>query len=308
VIVTHGAEQSARRLSLLAAMSVVVVSGCVPAPEAVPVVSTPIVSTPPVVSETTSTTLADPNRQTPGLFYSPRVGDHFQIYVHVPDDYETDTNVNYPVVYILDGDWYFDGTNARLPGGIVRIVSSLVYTGDMPPAILVGIGYPGATGRGRDFVETPRAFHAFLVGDLIPTIDERFRTVPTGRTLIGHSGGAYSAVHALLRFMDSDVPPFTKYIAISGNYNNGTLIWDTEERLSRRVETGDVPVALYLAVGEMDEPWFVRSGRRLADVLAERDYENLDLKMRIYDTAGHSDLVHQAFTDGLKWQFASPHE
>jgi enterochelin esterase-like enzyme len=178
----------------------------------------------------------------------------------------------------------------------------------MPPAILVGIGYPGATGRGRDFLETPRAFHAFVVGDLIPTIDERFRTVPAGRTLIGHSDGAYSAVHALLRFMDSADPPFTKYIAISGNYNKGTLIWDTEERLNRRAETGDVPVALYLAVGEMDEPEFVESGHRLADILTERDYENLDLKMRIYDAAGHSDLVHQAFTDGLKWLFASPHE
>jgi len=290
-------------------MSVMVLSGCAPAPEAVPVVSTPpAVSTPPVVSETTTTTLADPNRQTPGLFYSPRVGDDFQIYVHVPDDYERDTNVSYPVVYILDGDWYFDGTNARLPLGIVGIVSSLVYTGDMPPAILVGIGYPGATGRGRDFLETPRDFHAFLVGDLIPTIDERFRTVPADRTLIGHSDGAYSAVHALLRFMDSEDPIFTKYIAISGNYNKGTLIWDAENRLNRRVGTGVAPVALYLAVGGMDEPEFVRSGRRLADILAERDYENLDFKMRIYGSAGHTDLVHRAFTDGLKLQFASPHE
>jgi len=235
------------------------------------------------------------------------VGDDFQIYVDVPDDYETDTNTHYPVVYLLDGDWYFNGVN-RLPGGVVGIVSSLVETGDMPSAILVGIGYPGATGRGRDFLETPRAFHAFVVGDLIPTIDERFRTVPTDRTLIGHSDGGYSAVHALLRFMDSDDPPFTRYVAISGNYNKGTLIWDADERLSRRVETGGVPVALYLAVGGMDEHEFVLSNRSLADVLAERDYENLDFKMRIYGNAHHGDLVQRAFTDGLKWVFASPHE
>jgi len=288
-------------------MSTVVVFGCAPAPEAAPPVTTLPVTTPRVLPETT-TTLADLDRQTPGLFHSSRVGDDFQIYVDLPDDYETDTDVDYPVVYILDGDWYFDGTNARLPRGVIGIVSSLVYTGDMPPAILVGIGYPGATGRGRDFIATPRAFHAFLVGDLIPTIDERFRTVPTGRTLIGHSDGAYSAVYALLRFMDSADPPFTKYIAISGNYNKGTLIWDTEERLSRQAETGDTTASLYLAVGGMDEHEFVVSNSRLADILAERDYENLDFKTRIYGNANHGDLVQRAFTDGLKWLFASPHE
>jgi enterochelin esterase-like enzyme len=307
--VTGGAEHSAGRLRLLAVMSVVVVFGCAPAPEAVPPVTTAPVTTPPVVSETTTTTLADPNRQTPGLFHSSRVGDDFQIYVHVPDDYDSDKDTHYPVVYVLDGDWYFNGTNARLPGGVVGIVSSLVETGDMPPAILVGIGYAGANGRGRDFGETPRAFHAFVVGDLIPTIDKRFRTVPADRTLIGHSAGAYSAVYALLRFMDSDDPPFTKYIAISGNYNwNGNLIWDTEKRLSRRVETGDIPVALYLAVGGLEEPAFVLSGSRLADVLAERDYENLDFRMLIYGNSHHRDVVRRAYTDGLKWVFASPHE
>ena len=306
---THGARHSAGRLRLLAAMSVVVVVGCAPAPEAVPPVSSPPVSAPPVASETSTTTLAEPNRQTPGLFHSSRVGDDFQIYVSVPDDYDRDTDVSYPVVYVLDGDWYFNGTNARLPGGVVGIVSSLVETGDMPPAILVGIGYAGANGRSRDFGETPRGFHAFLVGDLIPTIDERFRTVPTDRTLIGHSAGAYSAVYALLRFMDSDDPPFTKYIAISGNYNwNGTRIWDTEERLSRRAEKGDVPVALYLAVGGMEEPGFLLTSRRLADVLAEREYENLESKLRIYSNARHRDVVRRAYTDGLKWVFASPHE
>jgi enterochelin esterase-like enzyme len=292
-------------LRLLAAMSAMAVFGCAPASEAVPVVSTsPVVSTLPVVAETTTTTLADPNRQTPGLFYSPRVGDYFKIYVHVPDDYETDTDAHYPVIYILDGDWYFDGTN-RLPGGLVGIVSPLVAAGDMAPAILVGIGYPGATGRGRDFLQTPRAFHAFVVSDLIPAIDERFRTVPTDRTLIGHSDGAYSAVHALLRFMDSDDPPFTKYIAISGNYNKGTLIWDAEERLHRRAEVGGVPIALYLAVGGMDEPEFVESGRRLADVLVERDYDNLHLRTLVYGGAGHGDVIRRAFIHGLKWQFSS---
>jgi len=289
-------------------MSAVVVFGCAPAPEAAPPVATPPVTTPRAVPETT-TTLADLDRQTPGLFHSSRVGDDFQIYVDLPDDYDADTDVNYPVVYILDGDWYFNGTNARLPGGVVGIVSALVETGDMPPAILVGIGYAGANGRSRDFGETPRAFQAFLVGDLIPTIDERYRTVRTDRTLIGHSAGAYSAVHTLLRFMDSDDPPFTKYLAISGNYNwNGTLIWDTEERLSRRVETDYVPVALYLAVGGMEEPEFLRTGGRLADVLAERDYENLDFKMRIFGNARHRDVVRRAYTDGLKWVSASPHE
>ena len=312
MVVTYSAEHSVGRLGLLAVMSVVVVFGCSPAPEAVPPVtaspvSAPPVSAPSVVSDTTTTTVADPNRQTPGLFHSPRVGDDFQIYVHLPDDYDTDTNTHYPVVFLLDGDWYFNGGN-RMPGGVVGIVSSLVETGDMPPAILVGIGYSGANERGRDFLVSPRNFQAFLVGDLIPTIDERYRTVPTDRTLMGHSDGGYSSVHTLLRFMDSDDPPFTKYVAISGRYNKGTLIWDAEERLSRRSETGGVPTALYLGVGGMEEHGFELSNRSLADVLTERDYEYLEFKMRIYGNSHHGNVIPRAFTDGLKWVFASPHE
>ena len=247
MIVTYSAEHGAGRMRLLAVMSVVVVLGCVPAPEAVPVVTgppvtAPPVSAPPVVSETTTTTVADPDRQTPGLFLSPRVGNAFQIYVHLPDNYDTNTDTHYPVVFLLDGDWYFNGVN-RMPGGVVGIVSSLAETGDMPPAILVGIGYAGANERGRDFVVSPRDFQAFVVGDLIPTIDERYRTVPTNRTLMGHSDGGYSSVHTLLRFMDSDEPPFAKYVAISGNYNKGTLIWDSQALPKDRAKTGGVPTA-----------------------------------------------------------------
>lgn len=312
MVVTYSAEHSVGRFRLLAVMSVVVVLGCSPAPGAIPPVTAPPVSVqpvsaPPVASDTTTTTVADPNRQTPGLFHSPRVGDDFQIYVDVPDDYDTDTDTRYPVVYLLDGDWYFNGVN-RMPGGVVGVVSSLVETGEMPPAILVGIGYAEANERGRDFLESPRDFQAFLVGDLIPTIDERYRTVPTDRTLMGHSDGGYSSVHTMLRFMDSNDPPFTKYVAISGRYGKGTLIWDAEKLLSRRAETDAVPTALYLGVGGMEEHGFELSNRRLADVLTERDYENLEFRMRIYGNSHHGNVIPRAFTDGLRWVFASPHE
>lgn len=61
------------------------------------------------------------------------VGRPFHIYVSLPEGYQTDRNVRYPVVYVLDGDSLFPILAANH--------LFLNYDENLPKAIVVGIAY-----------------------------------------------------------------------------------------------------------------------------------------------------------------------
>ena len=79
-------------------------------------------------------------RQSVVGFYSDRVEDSYKVYISLPIGYDPQYPDGYPVIYLLDADWYFDGSSARIgDGGVAGIVSSLSESGRIPRAILVGI-------------------------------------------------------------------------------------------------------------------------------------------------------------------------
>ena len=66
-------------------------------------------------------------------FRSTSNGQLYRLFIARPAGYDESTA--YPVVYLLDGDLYFD-----LAAGIQRVLG---YGGDLPKVVLVGIGYGG---------------------------------------------------------------------------------------------------------------------------------------------------------------------
>src|SRR5512142_296660 len=62
-------------------------------------------------------------------FASTNVGDTFQVYVAVPDQYAAEPAAHYPVVYLLDANWNFTAVRG--------VVGTLARQGDMEPVILV---------------------------------------------------------------------------------------------------------------------------------------------------------------------------
>jgi predicted alpha/beta superfamily hydrolase len=136
-----------------------------------------------------------------------RPGDSYRIAVSVPAGYETGEQ-RFPVVYVLDGDWYFG-----LAASTARLLEAV---GELPPLITVSIGYGGTVAeqrarRVRELTPDPvaglagsgeaAAFLRVLRNDLLPLIERRYRT--TGdRTLVGHSLGGLFATFAVLRTPD----------------------------------------------------------------------------------------------------------
>ncbi|WP_206155964.1 alpha/beta hydrolase-fold protein [Chitinophaga fulva] len=141
-----------------------------------------------------------PTHQSPVRIYSHVLQEDRILWISTPEGY--DNGEAYPVLYLLDGDVHFKYTTA--------LVDYLSNRGRMPPVIIVGIIN---TDRRRDF--TPihsllfnnkidsslsttgggRKFLEFLQTELVPYIDQHYRTHPF-RILAGASLGGLFAVYS----------------------------------------------------------------------------------------------------------------
>jgi uncharacterized protein len=138
---------------------------------------------------------------------SQAVGRAFHVYVRLPEGY--DERVQYPVVYVLDGDSLFP----------ILAATHLFLNFDegLPEAKVVGIAYgsfdPSINMRGLDFSAPAAdaqpeqggapAFQNFLRTELVPEIQRRYRADPTRRVLFGQSRGGYMVLYSA--FTDPDL-------------------------------------------------------------------------------------------------------
>ena len=125
---------------------------------------------------------------------SNRLGEERQIRVYLPASYAS-SKQRYPVIYTLDGE----GTGLATANAVQFMISYSAIP-QMPEALVVGVSN---TDRNRDMPIPQKygkggedKFLAFLADELIPTIEQRYRTQPL-RILIGHSQGGLFATYAL---------------------------------------------------------------------------------------------------------------
>jgi enterochelin esterase-like enzyme len=240
---------------------------------------------------------------------STQVGDRFKIYVSLPGGYDPDALPGYHVVFLLDGDWFFDGADQWMTaGGVVRIVTELTKRDTMPPVIVVGIGYGplSQNSRERDFYHDPDTFYAFLKSELVPMIDREYNTIssPEGRILIGHSLGGYFVMYALLTHEIPD-HTFHNIIAISGDYSSHEgKLFRTEQALYEQMgEDGLFDAALYLAVASGDSSWVVSSYREMKESMEGRGYRHLRFEGVEFGNHDHYSVVEPGIRYGLRWLF-----
>lgn len=137
------------------------------------------------------------------------VGDKFTVYIRVPPEAAADPKRKFPVIYTLDGDHTFPM--------LASIVTELGFSGAVPPAVIVGIGYgtidlDNGNHRSRDLSPQPfqqwsdsgggPAFYRFLIEELLPMIESRYPANGKQRYLYGHSLGGLFALYAYTRQAD----------------------------------------------------------------------------------------------------------
>lgn len=117
-----------------------------------------------------------------------------EISVYLPSGYAT-SQQRYPVIFALDGE-----STAPMAANAVAFLTGNLAISHMPEALVIGVKN---TNRNRD-MPVPREygtgseakFLAFLVDELLPLVEQKYRTQPL-RILLGHSQGGLFAHYAL---------------------------------------------------------------------------------------------------------------
>ncbi len=233
------------------------------------------------------------------------------------------TPPKWPVVYVLDGNWYF--------GMVTDMIRPMAWCGSTTDAIVVGIGYAEDNNpieafresfTRRDLDLTPvrdekveksmeedhkrpspnggaRNFHNFIKDELIPFIERGYRADPLRRILVGHSYGGLFALFGLF-----ETPGlFDTLIIGSPTLSYGDrVMFQREESFAE--EHRELPAKVYLYVGELEESLndqTVTDTLRLAAIMQSRSYEGLSLVKHVFPDQNHCEVAAPGFQAGLKF-------
>jgi hypothetical protein len=145
---------------------------------------------------------ASPSRIQKVTFFSSFLGTEKSFNIYLPEDYD-EGNGRYPVVYLNRG-----GEDEWINNNIKDLVDRKITNREMGKLILV---FPGLTYEGNRAIGFPinminteilgeRAglgtgkFEDYFVKDLIPYVDNHFRTIPDRRGIDGWSGGGITSI------------------------------------------------------------------------------------------------------------------
>ncbi|MFK8102310.1 MAG: alpha/beta hydrolase-fold protein [Saprospiraceae bacterium] len=149
----------------------------------------------------------------------------FQIYL--PPNYHFNPEGNYPVVYLIDGDYNF-----QYDTGLIELLSNV--SGVIPEMIVVGISDKGSTKYRKNCTPTGQSkkegnatnYMAFIEQELKPYIQKNYRSSAYD-ILVGHSMGGLFVTNYLLE----QPAAFDTYIAIDPS------LWIGEYEIIQRADS-----------------------------------------------------------------------
>jgi len=147
-------------------------------------------------STITGTVIHHRNLQYSGLL--PR-----DIHVYLPPGYDKHPKKRYPVLYMHDGQNLFDAATATFTyeWRLDEIADSLIRAGRIEPLIIVGIDNTYQRTAEYSLTETGRKYQNFIVHELKPFIDDRYRTLP-GREYTATGGSSLGGLIAFILTWD----------------------------------------------------------------------------------------------------------
>lgn len=233
--------------------------------------------------------------------YSSTLNEDREYWVSLPESYdkESQSYKKYPLLIILDGRVHF-----RSISGMVNYMSS-GYNGNrkIPEMIIVAIQN---VNRNRDFtpdkIITKREnvfgggdkFLSFLEDELIPNLDQEYRTIPY-RILYGHSLGGLLATHAYMK----EETLFNSFIAVDPSFGS----WDapTMDKKLNALTDNSFDRFIYIASAN----WGKRNIRnrdrhlRLYESLNSKSKGEFSAKLEYFENENHGSVPAIAFHNGI---------
>lgn len=242
-------------------------------------------------------------------FFSEHVRDSFYLSIQKPLEYADSTAHHYPLVYLLDANFFFPM--------LAPVLHQYEKAGLLPPLILVGIGYASweamDTLRQRDYLY-PEAlpsdemttqgggqrYLSFVQQELMPHIQQLYRVKPGQTTLLGHSFGGYFPLFALSEQAAQGRSDFQNFVAASPTlWYHDFYLNRLPEQLKNTAATGSLRVLISVGARE-DSTWSVQPVLDLAKSFEEADLDHVHLDTRIYPYADHMEVALPSFIQGLQ--------
>ncbi|MBF9253171.1 alpha/beta hydrolase [Pontibacter sp. 172403-2] len=236
------------------------------------------------------------------------LGEKRTLNVYLPDGYNPNDSIKYPVIYLLDGSADEDFVHIV---GLVQY-NSFEWINIIPKSIVVGIA---TVDRRRDFTfpttiaadqkRYPTTGHSdkfisFLATELQPFIEKKFKTTQS-KTLIGQSLGGLLATEILFK----NPTLFNKYIIVSPSlwWDNGALLNKNSEILQ---VTFKQPTDIYIGVGKegLTPTTIPRVMEVDANVLADKikatKSKTVQVVFDYLPQEDHATIMHQAVSNAFR--------
>lgn len=228
--------------------------------------------------------------------------------IYLPEGYDQNATVKYPVIYLLDGSANEDFIHIS---GLVQF-NSFEWVNQVPKSIVVGIA---TVDRRRDFTfpttikEDQKAyptsgksdrFISFIEKELQPFIDSKYKT-NNDKTLIGQSLGGLFATEVLLK----KPTLFNKYMIISPSlwWDNGSLLNQKSQMLNANFTQ---QTDIYIAVGKegLAPTQIPRVMEVDANLLTEKlkgtKSKNVKVFFEYLPQENHGTILHQAVSNSFR--------
>ncbi|MBV1887971.1 MAG: tetratricopeptide repeat protein [Urechidicola sp.] len=221
--------------------------------------------------------------------------------ISLPESYsnEESSHKRYPVLIVLDGNAHFKSIT-----GMVNYMSS-GYNGNkrIPEMIVIAIQN---VNRRRDFTPnktiTKREndsgggdrFLSFLEDELIPELDQKYRTDPY-RILFGHSLGGLLATHAYMK----EKTLFNSFIAVDPSM--GTWDAETMDKKLDAVTDQSFERFIYIATANWGKRNIKNRDRhvRLYEALNSKCEDDFNAKLEYFENENHGSVPIIAFHNGI---------
>jgi enterochelin esterase-like enzyme len=171
---------------------------------------------------------------------SARTGATYPLQIYLPASYDGGSVAAYPVIYAMDGDAVFNAPGTRFEN------FKSVLEKRHAQAILIGIG--GTARREQDYLlPGARAYHDFLVQELVPFIEAKYRADAAKRMLTGLSWSGSMTGLALFMEAASGTLTFSHFLAFEASFDSqATENNELEQQMFDAWGTKPLPATLVL--------------------------------------------------------------
>jgi len=232
----------------------------------------------------------------PSAFVTPR-----EVQVWLPPGYAQEPTRRYPVLYMHDGQNLFDNAAAGAEWQVDETAQRLVLAGTVAPMIVVGVS--STDSRSLDYTPYPfddagarqgggaARYGRYLVEELKPLIDTRYRTLP-GRDSTAVGGSSFGGLVTMWLLLQH-APTFGSGLVVSPS------VWVGRNAIVAQVRNAALtlpPPRVWLDMGGREGPGALQGARALRDAVQARGWP---LHYMEASAAGHDEAAWAARVEGM---------